>query len=160
MVAMLVKLLLFLISWNTFPASSLEVSFARSKYALCCNRFSFNFVVFFFFLFFRLPIFPNARWKLGFIRVVVSAFETSWNSSWSTLIRSLASWKYINLSIAKCFSLLYKGIFARCRWIITKLLRKSRCHLQWPSRTYTRQSHRFSCNHPRLPPNFVIFWPT
>ena len=76
------------------------------------------------------------------------------------LIRSLASWKYINLSIAKCFGLLCKGIFARCRWIITKLLRKSRCHLQWPSRTHTWQSHRFSCNHPRLPPNFVVFWPT
>ena len=76
------------------------------------------------------------------------------------LIRSLASWTYIYLSIAKCFGLLCKGIFARCRWIITKLLRKSRCHLQWPSRTHTWQSHRFSCNHPRLPPNFVVFWPT
>ena len=94
------------------------------------------------------------------IRVVVSSFETSWNSSWDTLIRSLASWKYINLSIAKCFSLLYKGISARCRWIITKLLRKFRCHLQWPSRTHTWQSHRCFCNHPRLPPNFIIFWPT
>ena len=77
-----------------------------------------------------------------------------------SLIRSLVSWKYMNLSIAKCFGLLCKGIFARCRWIITKLLRKSRCHLQWPSRTHTWQSHRFSCNHPRLPPNFVVFWPT
>ena len=94
------------------------------------------------------------------IRVVVSSFEISWNSSCGALIRSLASWKYINLSIAKCFGLLCKGIFARCRWIITKLLRKSRCHLQWPSRTHTWQSHRFSCNHPRLPPYFVIFWPT
>ena len=94
------------------------------------------------------------------IRVVVSSFEISWNSSCGALIRSLASWKYINLSIAKCFGLLCKGIFARCRWIITKLLRKSRCHLQWPSRTHTWQSHRFSCNHPRLPPNFVAFWPT
>ena len=94
------------------------------------------------------------------IRVVVSSFETSWNSSWGTLIRSLASWKYINLSIASRFSLLFKGIFARCRWGITKLLRKSRCHLQWPSRTHTWQSHRFSCNHPRLPPYFLIFWPT
>ena len=94
------------------------------------------------------------------IRVVVSSFEISWNSSCGALIRSLASWKYINLSIAKCFGLLCKEIFGRCRWIITKLLRKSRCHLQWPSRTHTWQSHRFSCNYPRLPPNFVVFWPT
>ena len=32
MIAMLVELLLFLISSKTFPASSLEVSFARSCY--------------------------------------------------------------------------------------------------------------------------------
>ena len=157
MVAMLVKLLSLLIASNTSLDSSLEVRFARSKYAPCCKRFSFNFVVF---ITARLPIFPNVRWKIPFFRVVVSSFETSWNSSWDTLIRSLASWKYINLSIAKGFGLLYKGIFACCRWIITKLLRKFRCHLQWPSRTYTWQSHRCFCYHPRLPPNFVKFWPT
>ena len=35
MVAMLVKLLLFLIASKTSPVSSLEVSFSSSKYALC-----------------------------------------------------------------------------------------------------------------------------
>ena len=68
MVAMLVKLLLVLIAWNTSPATSLEVSFSRSKYALCYKRFSFNFFHLSFVLFFspRLSIFPNARWKPPF----------------------------------------------------------------------------------------------
>lgn len=48
MVAMLVKLLLFLYASNTSPASSLAVSFSRSEYALCCNLFSFNILTFLF----------------------------------------------------------------------------------------------------------------
>ena len=52
MVAMLVKLLLVLIASNTSPATSLEVSFSRSKYAwLCCKHFSFNFFTFLLFSF-------------------------------------------------------------------------------------------------------------
>ena len=39
------------------------------------------------------------------IRVVVSSFEISWNSSCGTLIRSLASWKYIKGTYVKEFSL-------------------------------------------------------
>ena len=39
------------------------------------------------------------------IRVVVSSFEISWNSSCGTLIRSLASWKYIKGIYVKEFSL-------------------------------------------------------
>ena len=31
-----------------------------------------------------------------------------------------------------------------------KSVADSRCHLQQPSRKYTCQSHRYSCNHPRL----------
>ena len=45
------------------------------------------------------------------------------------------------------YGLLFKGLFARCLWMITTLLRISKCYLQWPSRTHTRQCHRFSCNH-------------
>ena len=43
MVAMLVRLLLFLIASNTTTASSFEVSFEKS----CCKGFSFDFVAFF-----------------------------------------------------------------------------------------------------------------
>ena len=46
-VAMLVKLLFVLIASNTSPATSLVVSFSRSKYALCCKRFSLLFPPFF-----------------------------------------------------------------------------------------------------------------
>ena len=42
MVAMLVKLLLVLIASNISPATSLDLSFSRSKYVLCCKRFSSN----------------------------------------------------------------------------------------------------------------------
>ena len=48
------------------------------------------------------------------------------------------------------YGLLFKGLFARCLWMITTLLRISKCYLQWPSRTHTWQCHRSSCNHPRL----------
>ena len=62
MVAMLVKLLLVLIASNTSPATYLEVSFSRSKCALCGKRFFSPFFVLFFST--RLSIFPNARWEL------------------------------------------------------------------------------------------------
>ena len=117
MVAMLVKLLLVLIASNTSPATSLEVSLSWSKYArLCCKHFSFNFLTF---LSFR------------FSRVVASLFEASWGFSWSTFTYSWASWKYFSSSLAKGleYDLLYKGLFACCRWMITNLLRISRCHL-------------------------------
>ena len=39
---MLVKLLLVLIASNISPATSLDLSFSRSKYVLCCKRFSSN----------------------------------------------------------------------------------------------------------------------
>ena len=42
MLAMLVKLLLVLIASNISPATSLDLSFLRSKYVLCCKRFSSN----------------------------------------------------------------------------------------------------------------------
>ena len=66
-VAMLVKLLLVLIAWNISPATSLEVSFSRSKCALCCKRFSFNFFTFLLFSF-SLCDFRSFQmwWKLPF----------------------------------------------------------------------------------------------
>ena len=68
MVAMLVKLLLFLIASKTSPVSSLKVNFSSSKYALCYKIFFLNSFTCLFFSFFsaRLPIFSNARCKLPF----------------------------------------------------------------------------------------------
>ena len=42
MLAVLVKLLLVLIASNISPATSLDLGFSRSKYVLCCKRFSSN----------------------------------------------------------------------------------------------------------------------
>ena len=47
MVAMLLKLLLFLIASKTSPVSSLKVSFSSSKYALCYKIFHPSFFLFF-----------------------------------------------------------------------------------------------------------------
>ena len=114
-VAMLVKLLLVLIASNTSPASSLEVSFSRSKYALCCKRFSFNFPTFLLLSFFLRDCrsFPvrDENFRFRFISVVASLFEASWRFSWSTFTRSWASWKYFSSSLAERvfeYGLLYK----------------------------------------------------
>ena len=77
MVAMLVKLLLVLIAKNTSPATSLEVSFSRSKYALCYKRFSFNFFHLSFVLFFSLRLSIDGNLLFRFIRVVASLFEVA-----------------------------------------------------------------------------------
>ena len=76
MVAMLVKLFLFLIASKTSPVSSLKVSFSSSNYALCYKIFFFNSFTFLFFLFFSCAIanlfkcemqtsFPGLFWLLS-----------------------------------------------------------------------------------------------
>lgn len=99
-VAMLVKLLLFLIA-----ASSLRVSFSISQHALCCKLYSFNFSLFFFlFSPARLQIFTNAWWRLPFqLSAYLRLFEIIRGASF--LDRSWTPWKYFTSSFPKGFEL-------------------------------------------------------
>ena len=124
MVAMLVKLLLALIASITSPATSLEVSFSRSKYASSPLIFS----PFFCSLFFCSIVYLSkcemetscSGW-LGllpaylrllevFHGVPLLVLELPENISARRLQRVLAH------------GLLYKGLFACCRWMITNLI--------------------------------------
>ena len=124
MVTMLVKLLLVLFAWNTSPATSLEVSFLRSKYALCYKRFSFNFFTFLLFSFFL----PDCRsfpiWDGNFLSGLLGLLLA--------YLRLLEVFRAAPLLVrenifARClqrvleYGLLYKGLFG-CRRRITNLL--------------------------------------
>lgn len=96
-VAMLVKLLLFLIA-----ASSLRVSFSISQHALCCKLYSFNFSLFF--SLFSCTIVDLYKCVMETSFSVVSLFEAFWNYSWSIFSRSfLNSLKIFHLVISKGF---------------------------------------------------------
>ena len=136
MVTMFVKLLSVLITSDTSPATSLEVSFSRSKYALCCKHFSFNFFTFFFFcsLFFcaivdlsQCEMETSFSGLLGLLPAYLRLFEVF--RATPLLVLEL----FENISARRLqrvleYGLLYKGLFACCRWMITNLLTISRCH--------------------------------
>ena len=116
MIAMLVKLLLVLTASNTSPATSLKVSFSRSKYAICCKRFSFSFPTFLLLSFFFCAIVDLSQCEMetsfSSLLVLLPAYLRLFGSfSWSVLARSWASWKFFSSSLAERvleYGLLYK----------------------------------------------------
>ena len=133
MVAMLVKLL-FLIVSNASPATSFEGRFSRSKYALCCCSD-------------LLGLSAYLRLTEILLGVQQLFLGLSENISARHLQRVLE------------YGLLY-GLFTRFWWMIANQQRISRCHIQWQSETYFKQSHRCSCNYPHLNEFCDVFWPT
>lgn len=117
-VAMLVKLLLFLIA-----ASSLRVSFSISQHALCCKLYSFNFSLFFFsfllhdcrslqmrdgdFLF-------SCQLIWGFLKLFVEHL-------FSIVLELPENISPRHFQRVLNYGLFYKGLFTCCWWMITNL---------------------------------------
>ena len=163
MVAMLVKLLLFLIASKTSPVSSLKVSFSSSKYALCYKIFFFNSFTFLFFSFFLRDCqyfqMRDANFLSRVILVVVSSFEVFWNSSWSTFTHSKLPKNITTCHLQRVleYGLPYKGLFTFCRWIITNLLQNSRCHSTVAKQDLHLPTSSLLIQPSTLAMNFVIF---
>ena len=121
MVVMLAKLLLALIASNNSPATALEVSFSRSKYALCCKRFSFNFFTFLLFSFLcaivdlsQCEMETSFSGLLGLLPAHLRLLEVLGGAPLLVLeLPGNVSARHLQRVLE--YGLLYKGLFACCR---------------------------------------------